>query len=203
MKVLSSLILAVAINAVGIGSASATVVFTDNFDSYSGAVPVIGTSFGDWNILDGTSVDIIGAGTSYDWFSGARGKYLDLDGSNGNGGYISTNIVFGPGTYVLQYSLAGSQREGYENNSVTVDFGTGYSQGYNLASLDAFQDYTVTVVLTASSALTFKNTGNDNVGALLDNVSVTAVPEPGTYAMMFAGLMMIGSMVVRKSKHSA
>ena len=208
MKVISALVLAASINAIGIGSASATVVFSDNFEGYGEAIPTA-SSFGGWSVIGG-SVDIIGEGTSYSWpVLSAYGKYLDLDGSTGNGGHISTSAIFGAGTYVLKFSLAGNQR-GFADDIVTVDFGTkdviagtGYSDSFTLASSASFTEYVLTVKLGTASALSFKNAGNDNVGALLDNVSITAVPEPSSYAMMFAGLMMIGSMVVRKSKHSA
>jgi hypothetical protein len=40
--------------------------------------------------------------------------------------------------------------------------------------------------------------GGDNVGALLDNVSVSAVPEPEIYAMLLAGLGLMGVMSRRR-----
>ncbi len=40
--------------------------------------------------------------------------------------------------------------------------------------------------------------GSDFIG--LDNISVTAVPEPGTMAMLFAGLAAVGTVVARKRK---
>jgi hypothetical protein len=41
------------------------------------------------------------------------------------------------------------------------------------------------------------NAGGDNFGALLDNVSVSAIPEPESYAMLLAGLSLIGFMARR------
>ena len=43
-----------------------------------------------------------------------------------------------------------------------------------------------------------QNRGGDNVGALLDNVTVTAVPEPESYAMIMAGLGLMGFIVRRR-----
>ena len=53
--------------------------------------------------------------------------------------------------------------------------------------------------LTNSTALSFTGLlGSDYIG--LDNISVTAVPEPGTLAMLFAGLAAVGTVVARKRK---
>ncbi|MGP1717909.1 MAG: PEP-CTERM sorting domain-containing protein [Methylophilus sp.] len=197
MKVLSTLVLAAAINAIGIGSASATVVFSDDFNSYGEAIPAA-ASFGGWNVISG-SVDIIGAGTAYDWFSGVQGKYLDLDGSTNSGGQIATSIIFGPGSYVINFDLAGSQRG--DSNDVVVSFG-GNTWNYTVASGDGFLAKSFTFTTLTATTLAFQNGGGDNIGALLDNVSVTAVPEPSTYGMMFGGLIMVAGLVARKSRQS-
>jgi hypothetical protein len=42
--------------------------------------------------------------------------------------------------------------------------------------------------------------GGDNFGALLDNVSVSAVPAPETYAMLLAGLGLVSFMARRKRR---
>ncbi len=51
-----------------------------------------------------------------------------------------------------------------------------------------------------SDTLTFRATGtNDSVGGALDAVSViAAVPEPSTYVMMGAGLVLIGLSLGRR-----
>ncbi|MBA5608196.1 PEP-CTERM sorting domain-containing protein [Duganella sp. FT3S] len=42
---------------------------------------------------------------------------------------------------------------------------------------------------------------NTCYGAALDNISVmAAVPEPGTYAMLFAGMVLLGVVARRKRK---
>ncbi len=49
----------------------------------------------------------------------------------------------------------------------------------------------------ASTAITFTGVqGSDYIG--LDNISVTAVPEPGSLAMLLAGIAAVGTVVVRK-----
>lgn len=195
MKALSTLVLAAAINVIGIGSASATVVFSDDFNSYTAAIPAP-SSFGGWNVISG-SVDIIGL-SPYDYFP-SNGKYLDLDGSTGNGGEISTSAIFGPGSYVINFDLAGSQRG--DSNDVVVSFG-GNTWNYTVASGDGFIARSFTFTTLTTTSLAFQNGGTDNMGALLDNVSVTAVPEPSTYGLMFGGMIMVAGLVARKSRQS-
>jgi len=50
----------------------------------------------------------------------------------------------------------------------------------------------------------FHGTGrSDSLGGSLDNVSVTAVPEPESYAMMLAGLALMGTIARRRKSKSA
>jgi hypothetical protein len=57
-----------------------------------------------------------------------------------------------------------------------------------------------TPLLSGTRYVRFSTWSNDNQGMLLDNVSVTtaAVPEPETYAMMLAGLGIVGLMARRR-----
>ena len=53
-----------------------------------------------------------------------------------------------------------------------------------------------------STNLVFYAAGtSDGLGGSLDNISVTAVPEPETYAMLLAGLGLMGS-IARRRKHN-
>lgn len=63
----------------------------------------------------------------------------------------------------------------------------------NLASM--MSPYTVDFTATsASTRILFSDTSThtNNTDGVLDNVSIIAVPEPGTYAMMLAGLGLLG-----------
>jgi hypothetical protein len=80
-------------------------------------------------------------------------------------------------------------------NGLSVDFGTGAidvpAVAKNTTADNLWQLYTTTFVATGpTTTLTFAALGtSDSFGSSLDDVSVMAVPEPATLAMMGAGLL--------------
>lgn len=171
-------------------AAVAAPVFSDNFNA--DALGLNTTSFlGGWTVSNGT-VDTIGNPGFYDLIPG-NGRYIDLDGSTGHAGVFSNSVNLAANTtYVMTFSLAGNHR-GYGADTVDVTFGSSTAQ-YVLSSPDALTQYSVSFTTGAGGAtgFSFHNRGGDNVGAMLDNVSIAAVPEPETYAMLLAGLGMVG-----------
>lgn len=100
-------------------------------------------------------------------------------------------------TYNFSFDLAGSQRGSAE--SVLVSFGN-ISQNYLIAAADVFKTFALSFTPTSSGSysISFQNSGNDNVGALLDNVSVdsvkppSAVPLPAALPLMLSALGVLG-----------
>ncbi len=163
-------------------SAFAQTTFSDNFDAEGQGLNY--ASFANWDVTGGT-VDVIGAGF-IDLMPG-NGNYVDLDGSTGLAGTLSTKFAIDPGyTYSLQFDLAGSQRGDSNTVHVTLD---GYNEGFTVPSAQGFTTITRNVTVTnIGSLLSFHNDGGDNVGALLDRVSIHAVPEPFSMTGMLLGL---------------
>ena len=198
----NALTLALGAVVLAFGSAAQAVpVFADSFDANVLGLNAVPTG---WSVSDGT-VDIIGnnfSGTSFDLLPG-HGAYIDLDGSTANSGLLFTTLNLTGGTqYTAAFDLAGSQRGGQESG--TVSFGSSLLN-YSLASAAGFSAYTMsfTPATTGQYLLAFQNADGNNIGALLDNVAVTAaVPEPGTYALLAAGLLAIG-FVSRRRKNAA
>ncbi|MBL8487241.1 MAG: DUF642 domain-containing protein [Rhodocyclaceae bacterium] len=177
------------------GAAQADVtVFTDNFDS--NGLGLNATPSG-WSVSSGT-VDIIGNSGFFDFIPGS-GRYIDLDGSTSNAGVLSRDFLMTAGThYTVSFDLAGNHRNGAAE-SVAVNFG-GASANYSLSQNAGWTTFSLvfTPSVTKSYTLSFENSGGDNIGMLLDNVSVHAVPEPETYAMMLAGLGLMGAIARRR-----
>jgi PEP-CTERM motif len=177
--------------ALSAGAYASTPVFSDNFNGDTLGVDVTPTG---WTLSTGTDdVDVIGTGF-FDELPG-NGNYVDLDGSNGvpGAGTLSTWITPVAGqTYSATFQLGGNQRDG-TSDTVTVWFGSTEITP-TLTSSQGFTTFTVTTTATSTDPLTlsFTDGRGGNVGALLDNVSISVVPEPGSMSLMLAGIAALG-----------
>jgi hypothetical protein len=200
MNVIGSLRIASAMAAALLcAAANASVLFSDDFD---GDTPGLNAVPPGWTVTGGT-VDIIGSGPHGNLFDlvPGHGYYVDLDGSTNSSGLMSHGpLALNAGTpYHLTFLLAGSQRG--DTNSVLygIDFnGDGVVDLFNSAIVPSAQPFTsfdmgFLAPTTSSARIIFRNSGGDNLGALLDNVSLTSVvPEPEPFALLATGLGLLG-----------
>jgi hypothetical protein len=133
-------------------------------------------------------------------------NFVELDTNNNSGMY---QVISGSGWYNLSFWY--SAREGVAAGSNGLGFNFGSLSGQVLTNVagapsgNVWQQYTGLVNLNGPTSLMFYATGkSDSLGGSLDNVSVTAaVPEPESYAMMLAGLGLMGAIARRRKSKTA
>ena len=160
-----------------------------------------GNTFGPWSV-DSGSIDLIGG---Y-WQSPTMGGgSVDLDGNSP--GSISQTVALTAGkTYKLMFSLSGNPDGPPVQKAVTVSVG-GFTHSYDYtigANTHADMMYAVeTAVFTADASQTLSFASGDSstpYGGVIGGVSISAVPEPATWAMMLIGFAGLGFAGYRSSK---
>ncbi len=124
-------------------------------------------------------------------FSAAFGPATALGG-------ITQTIDTVPGqNYYVNFDIANTDSTG--NNQFIFSFDDGFQ--ISAASLGPFDFETVSLPVTASGLTAdvsfFFN--NPSEFFLLDNVSVTAIPEPATWGLLLAGFTIIGASMRRRN----
>ena len=168
--------------------------------------------------------DVIGAG-SYatfgslvGWNGGAEGielrnnvvgtaqngvNFVELDVDNNSSMFQTIHTVAGQ-LYNLSFYFAPRVDIKSDSNLIDVYWGSDHLAGVtgDGFATTTWQKFSFNMLGTGGDVtLTFAAGGkSDSFGGSLDNVSVTAVPEPETYAMLLAGLGMMGAMVRRRKQ---
>jgi hypothetical protein len=187
---------AIALLALAAQANADVLIFADDFNGENGGVGALNyNGFANWTV-NPQSVDLIGNGF-FDLFPG-NGLYVDLDGTTGSPGTMTTNnlgLIAGR-TYVLEFQLGGAHRNN-GNNDASVEVTVGQLvQAFTLADNDPLTTFSYTFVANGDGALAFAGGGaGDNQGLILDNVQLVMVPLPGGVLMGAVGLGMSGLFV--------
>ena len=212
--------LAAAMLGVSCAQASAGYVTDGNFTNSISGFQTLGngaTIGGAWTVT-GNSVDLIGSYWQAPPASPSGSGSVDLDG-NAPGG-ISQTISIGPGTYILSFYLSGNPDGGNAlktdltslSNTVPVasqtflfttgPTGANNSHGTMNYVLETMQ-FTIGPGETSTLlSFTSQDLNNSPYGPVIGDVSISAVPEASTWAMMLLGFAAIGFWAYRKKAAS-
>ena len=189
---------------------AATTVHAENFDQYSpNQVPWNGS--GVWST--GNSVDLVASGSFSLTCVGGTGNCVDLSGSAP--GALSRMIDLTAGLYSLTFQFSGNQLDGNPAatdirpvSSFDVTFNGVTSTVTPLSnSSTVFQTFTSTYQVLTGGPVTLafsQNAGGDEFrGSIIDSISIAAVPEPATWALMLLGFGVVGSAIRRRRRQGA
>lgn len=195
--------------------AQAAVNLVTNGDFETGS----GTNVTGWtldNIADSNSILIL-EGSDYIPCCGANGTTASLNNkflsfgagdSPNNPARLFQFVTTRPGSYLLSFDAAaiqGTQEIGYGVFDLTANSFAAFgsvtrSGGNNLDTL--FQTFsrrfTTTGNITSIQFTDFSQTFSTD--GFLDNVRITAIPEPGNWALMIGGFCLVGAGMRRRSQ---
>ncbi len=197
--------------------ADAAIVFSDNFSTPSGGASFTNyegsQTFGSWKVTGSgngpygaAGIDLMGG---YWAPPSPGGGSVDLDGL-APGGITQTLTNLAAGSYSLSFYLSGNPDGGPSTKTVEVAIGnvaksfTYTVTGANSSANMHYELMTLNFNLDSSAAvdLSFRSldANGSPFGGVIGDVSIAAVPEPTTWAMMILGFMGVGFMAYRRKR---
>ena len=225
-RALAALVLA----AISASTASAQIILNGSFESQAVDTTVTATTspnssvFSNWTVATTSSSSLFtivdtnsNSGNFPDAVNGTR--YLAINGANSSAGvaFIYQDFVTTPGTaYVVGFSAGrganaggslGIRGETYNVNAGSITGGV-LGSASSLSSVAGSQFYSPSTFNFTATGTTTRLIFSDisdsttNVDVLLDNVTVTAVPEPSAYVALTA-MASLGFCALRRRTRSA
>lgn len=131
------------------------------------------TGFAQWDVVEGT-VDLVGTPPFDDFLPTSQGMYVDLDGTSKAAGLLRSKarLSLRPGTYQLEFRMAGSPRPNQPPNTVIVSLGDLFREQITLRSYAPLRPYVRTIRVRArtSAQLAFQHLGGDDYGNFIDDI---------------------------------
>jgi hypothetical protein len=189
--VMKKALIAAAVSAVLVSPAMAATLFTEDFESSTVSTPTLGG----WNVV-GTPELL------YGYHSPFASAALDLVASGVTSGGIirSFNTVAGMQYSVsFDYALATTADTVNFSPRLLVGFGPGLQQYVPLTTGISTGSMMFTATQSGQALLSFFTFGFQPAkGPIIDNISVSAVPEPSALALAVAGFGVLGLMARRR-----
>jgi len=178
-------------------AAAPITLFEDGFENETATGSTLNyASFVNWDVVDG-AVDLVRTPSFSIDCVGSTGWCVDLDGTTDTAGRLESKSVFAltPGLiYTLTFDISGNQRVP-GTDSVTfgliADMNEVFSDLVTKSAADPFETISRQISVSSSSnvRLFFDHAGGDQIGLILDNVQLTAVPLPQAAFLFPAGLI--------------
>lgn len=180
--------------AAGSASAAPNLLIDGDFEAFqiTGTGPRYQTygagSLGAWTI-GGMSIDTI-----QDGYGAISGVSVDMAGTPGPASLSQSFNALAGYTYQLKFDVGNNG-----GSQLDVSFG-GTTTSYTPGNPATTYTLSWTAATASSQLVKFSTPDSGNNGPVLDNVvlTVTAVPEPGTYALLLSGLAAVGFVARRR-----
>ena len=171
--------------------------FPGNFQTLAGGDS---TSLPGW-VVGLTSVDVILNDGLTNPYGAITGYSVDLSGTPGPGSVSQTFFATAGEIYDLSFDYWGNFAGGAIPGQLNFTFFGQTSQiTVNPLAAGIGAGATFTATTTGPQTLTFFNPNQSNSGPTIDNVVLTAVPEPEGYALMLGGLVAMGAITRLRSR---
>ena len=203
-------LLIAAVLSFGIASAASAISITNGSFELGANIPAGGfitvpalnsTSITGWTV-GGAGVDYIG---TY-WQAADGVRSIDLSALSAGSISQSLQTVIGQ-TYKVSFALAGNP-DGGQGTKVAITSISGSLPDVEFFTVGAantranmlWENFTYTFkAFDTTSVLTFASATRTAFGPAIDNVSISAVPEPETWALMILGMGLVGVSARRRS----
>lgn len=158
-----------------------------------------------WTTTGGAGIELQNNVAGASFFGAQNDVFVELDSHNNS---TMSRTLASPGQYLLEFLYSPRPGVNLGSNGVLVSLN-------GIALAPVFQQQggsstlwsVKTLAFTAQSAnavLSFSGAGmSDSYGGYVDNIRLTAVPEPATWAMMILGFGAVGAVLRQRRRRAA